>query len=230
MGLALAACIGWAGWSTQAAGADAPVPEPIARLLGSVVGIYAEVPPTARSAQNLGTTRGGSGIVIGDDGLVLTVGYLTTDAHTINVLAPGVGPVPGNLVGYDHETGFGLVRARQPLKTPAVRFGDSDLLRKGSPVLVASIGAQPLTAAYVMDRRAYAGSWEYLLENAIYTAPVHPNFGGAALVGPEGQLLGVGSLMVNVSDGFHPPLPGNIFIPINLLKPILGDLVRDGRA
>jgi S1-C subfamily serine protease len=112
----------------------------------------------------------------------------------------------------------------------AAKFGDSDGLKKGSPVLVASIGAQPLTAAYVVDRRAYAGSWEYLLENAIYTAPVHPNFGGAALVGPEGQLLGIGSLMVNVSDGFHAPLPGNIFIPINLLKPILDDLVRNGRA
>lgn len=204
--------------------------EPVVQLFRAIVGIRARIPQTAPSAQGLGADRSGTGVVIGADGLVLTVGYLILDAETVNVLIPGGEPVPADVVGYDHETGFGLVRARKALNSPPATLGNSDTLAKGSPALIASIGDKPLGAAYVMSRRAYAGGWEYLLENAIYAAPAHPNFGGAALIGPEGQLLGIGSLLVNVSEIGQPPLPGNIFIPINLLKPILPDLVRSGRA
>lgn len=204
--------------------------EDIAAALDSVVGIRAEVPADARSAATLGRVRQGSGVVIGADGLILTIGYLILEAETIEVMARGGGAVPATPVAYDHDTGFGLVRTAVPVGGAPLRLGDSSSLAVGAPAIVVSFGgATPLTPARVVDRRPFAGYWEYLLEDAIFTAPPHLEFGGAALIGGDGHLMGIGSLFVGDAMGGSEPLPGNMFVPVDALKPILAQLVASGR-
>jgi S1-C subfamily serine protease len=200
-------------------------------IFRAVVGITASVPEDARSAVTLGTVRSGSGIVIDDKGLVLTIGYLILEAHAAAV-TDGTGElVPANLVAYDQNTGFGLLRATKPLGIKPVALGSSDMLPEGAPVLVISHGGPaPVFPVQVVARREFAGYWEYLLDNAIFTAPAHPQFGGAALIGVDGRLVGVGSLIVNDAVKPGEPGPGNMFVPIDALKPILKDLVKNGRA
>jgi len=202
-----------------------------ARILRAVVGVQAEVPGDARTANSLGTTRDGSGVVIDDRGLVLTIGYLILEAASAEIISGNGKRVPATIVGYDHNTGFGLVRATQPLDIKPLRLGDSAALEEGARVLVISHeGPIPVSAAQVVSRRPFAGYWEYLLDRAIYIAPPHPKFGGAALIGGTGRLLGIGSLVVGDAVPEPTPVPGNMFIPINLLKPILGDLIENGRS
>ena len=199
-------------------------------IVNAVVGVTATVPEDARSAVTLGTSRSGSGIVIDDQGLVLTIGYLILEAHAAAVTDAGGDLVPANLVAYDQNTGFGLLRATKPLGIKPLKFGSSDTLPKGAPVVVISRGGPgPVFPAQVVSRREFAGYWEYLLDNAIFTMPPHPQFGGAALVGTDGRLVGVGSLIVHdaVKDG--EPSPGNMFVPVDALKPILKDLIKNGR-
>lgn len=206
-------------------------------VLAAVVRLDAAVPDTARTAGALGTSRSGSGVVIDDDGLVLTVGYLILEAASVTLTLQGNREVPANVVAYDHNTGFGLVRATQPLNVTPLALGDSSRLTGSDPVLAISYGGGAgIRPAMVAARRPFAGYWEYLLEDAIYTVPPHPQFSGAALIDPDGKLLGIGSLLLNdVLDPGVPGqtdrmLPGNLFIPVDRLRPILDELLTHGRG
>jgi S1-C subfamily serine protease len=197
-------------------------------LLSGVVAVKTFINPDGRTVENLGRERQGSGIVIDDQGLVLTIGYLMVEAHAAEVATNTGYTVPANVVGYDHVTGFGLLQAIAPLKVRPMGLGKSADLRKGDPVIVAGAGgaanAQPVR---VVARREFAGSWEYLIDSAIFTAPPHMNWSGAALINREGKLVGVGSLIVGNAAGKDQP--GNMFVPIDALPPILADLLAQGR-
>jgi S1-C subfamily serine protease len=193
-------------------------------LVSAVVGIKTFIDPDARTRESLGREREGSGIVIDESGLVLTIGYLMVEAHAAEVVTNAGRTVPANVVGYDHETGFGLLRTLEPLKLKPMALGKSDALKTGDPVLVASFGgAQMVAPARVVAKREFAGNWEYLLDEAIFTAPPHPVWSGAALIARDGKLVGVGSLIVGDAAGKGEPGPGNMFVPIDRLPPILGD-------
>ncbi len=199
--------------------------------LNAVVGLRALVPETARTAFSLGTERIGSGIVIDDEGLVLTIGYLVMESSDVEVTDSSGDYVPATLVAYDYDSGFGLVRAKGPLGLEGVSLGDSDLLDKGDAALIIShAGPDYLKVVEVVDVREFPGYWEYLLEKAIFTTPPYNGFGGAALINRDGELVGVGSLLVHdAMMGTH-PIPGNMFVPINLIKPIFDDLLANGRV
>jgi len=200
-------------------------------FLAPVVRIKTVINPDARTTQNLGREREGSGIVIDENGLILTIGYLMVEAHTAEVTTNDGRTVPANVVGYDHETGFGILQAIAPLKVKPIAFGKSSALTKDEVVLIASYGGAARAApARVAAKREFAGSWEYLLDEAIFTSPPHPAWSGAALINREGKLVGVGSLIVGDAAGDGSGEAGNMFVPIDLLEPILGDLIADGRA
>lgn len=194
----------------------------------SVVLLRANSAKDARSANTLGVQREGSGIVIDDSGLILTIGYLIVEAEGIEIVPADGKAVPATVVGFDHATGFGLVRATLPLAVKPIELGDSASLPEREPVLIA--GFDGVAPAYVVSKRPFAGFWEYLLDSAIFTAPATVNWSGAALIGRDGKLYGVGSLVV--TDAIKPQTytPGNMFVPIDLLKPILGDLIGSGRV
>lgn len=201
-----------------------------AEILEAVVGVRATIPGDARTAEVLGTEREGSGVVIGDGGLVLTIGYLILEAETAEIVMPENRTLPAEILAYDYDTGFGLLRALGKLGVDPIVLGSSDGLDAESRVLVASFaGGVSASAAYVVSRREFAGYWEYLLPQAIFTTPPHRGFGGAGLFGENGRLLGIGSLFVaDASD--EGDLPGNMFVPIDALKPILSELLEKGRA
>jgi S1-C subfamily serine protease len=211
--------------------APAPAQSPsLQQLLSAVVGVKTFINPDARTSENLGRTRQGTGIVIDAGGLVLTIGYLMVEAHAAEITLEDGRSVPATIVGYDHETGFGLLRAMSDLKVRPLAFGKAADLRKGDPVLVASAGGRSmLAAAHVAALREFAGSWEYLLERAIFTAPPHPEWSGAALISRDGRLLGVGSLIIGDTGGDGGGIAGNMFVPIDGLPPILADLLAAGR-
>jgi len=194
----------------------------------SVVLLRATAPRDARSAGSLGVERHGSGIVIDTNGLILTIGYLILEAEGVEVIPADGKAIPATVVGYDHVTGFGLVRASLPLAIKPIELGESGTLPEREPVLIA--GFDGVAPAYVVSKRQFAGFWEYLLDSAIFTAPATVNWSGAALIGRDGKLYGVGSLVV--TDAIKPQTysPGNMFVPIDLLKPILGDLIGNGRV
>jgi S1-C subfamily serine protease len=206
--------------------------------MSAVVGLRATVPEDAFTAQVLGTERAGNGVVISDNGLVLTIGYLITEAEAI-WLSPNVGPpVEGHGLAYDQETGFGLVQALARLPVPALAVGNSGKARTGDPVIVAGAGGvHHSIAASIVAKQEFAGYWEYVLDEAIFTAPAHPNWGGTALIGASGELLGIGSLKLEHGRDNHVEQRGgedtsghlNMIVPIDLLKPIFEDLLRHGR-
>lgn len=212
----------------------APLPagaEDNANPFAAIVRVDAEIPPDARTARGLGTSRVGSGIVIDDSGLVLTIGYVILEAMSV-ILQDGEGRrVPADVVAYDYDTGFGLLRAASALGVEPMAIGASGGLEAGDPVVIADFaGVERAIPAVVVSRREFAGYWEYLLDRAIFTSPPHPNWGGAALMGPRGRLLGVGSLFVRNARDEDELLPGNMFVPIDLLKPIFAELLTEGRA
>jgi len=208
------------------------LPSPVAAALPAVVGLRTTVPRDRRSAQTLGTEREGHGILIGDDGLIVTIGYLIMEADSVTVT-----DIEGNerlayVVGYDYESGFGLVRTEYPIRLKPLTFGDSDVLELRSEAFVAGVGGEKAALKVkVAGRREFAGYWEYLLDNAIFTVPAYPLWGGSALIGQDGALLGVGSLLVQEALGpGAPAFPGNMYVPINRLKPIFQELVANGRV
>jgi S1-C subfamily serine protease len=205
-------------------------------VLGAVVGLRALVPSDAFTAEILGTERVGHGALIRRDGLILTIGYLITEAQTIWISLSGGRTVPGHVVGYDQETGFGLVQALAHLDEPVLPLGCSSEAEVGMRVVLAGSGGRSRSvAARIIARQEYAGYWEYLLEDAIYTAPAHPFWGGTALIGAAGELLGIGSLQIqaaNAGSGRRQQQQAdeaNMVVPIDLLKPILDDLATIGR-
>jgi S1-C subfamily serine protease len=200
-------------------------------ILKAVVKIRSTVPEDAFTARFLGTEREGSGVVIDSNGYILTIGYLILEAEAIEVVGPEGKPTSATFVGYDYDTGFGLLRADKPLSVVPMKLGQSSELGEGDPVLVASHGGRDaVQAARVISRKEFAGYWEYLLEDAIFAAPAHPNFGGAALIGRDGQLLGIGSIFTQVAIPGIGSIPCNMFVPIDLLNPILADLIARGRS
>jgi S1-C subfamily serine protease len=203
----------------------------IEELVSAVVRIKTHVNPEGRTVEGLGREREGSGILIDNDGLVLTIGYLMVEAYAAEVVDNSGRTVPATVVGYDHETGFGLLRTMEPLKLKPMPLGKSADVKERDPVLVASFGGPDMVAgAYVVAKREFAGNWEYMLDEALFTAPPHPAWSGAALINREGKLVGVGSLIVGDAAGGSDKTPGNMFVPIDRLLPVLGDLISDGRV
>ena len=201
-------------------------------LLTAVVGIHATVPEQARSAGTLGKERVGSGVLIDSNGLIVTIGYLILEAERVEIILPGGELVPVKVLAYDYETGFGLLRAAADVNIRPMELGSSSGLIPGEKMLIASYGgSQTVRPAMFAGEREFAGYWEYLLEDALFTVPPYPRFGGAALITPSGKLIGIGSLSVGdaIDDG-ELMMPGNMFLPIDRLKSVLGDLLNDGRS
>lgn len=199
-------------------------------VLSAIVKVRSKIIPNARSLATLGPQREGTGVLIRDQ-YVLTIGYLVIESETIEVSGADGKTVPATTAGYDHASGFGLLKLLAPLDGKPLPLGDSSALAERDPVMIATHGGKEgVSVAYVVSRRRFSGSWEYLLDSAIYTYPPVMNWSGAALIGAKGDLLGIGSLIV--ADAMTPGTqsPGNMFVPIDLLKPILGDLIDKGRA
>jgi S1-C subfamily serine protease len=197
--------------------------------LNSLVGLRAVIPGDAFTAETLGTERAGNGALI-RDGVVLTIGYLITEAQTIWLHPADGPPVPGHVLAYDQETGFGLVQALARLDLPTLPIGRSKEASVGDPVVVAGAGGRKHSvAARIAAKQEFAGNWEYVLDEAIFTVPAHPFWGGTAMIGGDGALLGIGSLQVQQVREAGTPEPLNMIVPIDILKPILEDLLTLGR-
>jgi S1-C subfamily serine protease len=199
------------------------------RTLSSVVGLHSLVPADAFTADTLGAERAGNGVLI-DDGLVLTIGYLITEAETVWLHLGDGRVVQGHALGFDQETGFGLVQALGKIDLPSLGIGSSKTIEVGERVVVGGAGGRTRSlAGRVAAKQEFAGYWEYLLEEAIFTYPAHPNWGGTALISNEGKLVGIGSLQLErAREGKNEHL--NMIVPIDLLTPILDDLRKFGSA
>ena len=199
-------------------------------MLSAVVRVKMKAIAGARSNTTLGGTREGTGVVIDDKGHIVTIGYIVIEAESIEVTTQDSRTVPAALVGYDHATGFGLLRATAPLKVKPMDFGQAASLELREPVMILPAGGRgSASIAYVVSKRPFAGSWEYLLDSAIFTSPPTLQWAGAALVNREGKLVGIGSLLVRDTAEPDTTLPGNMFVPVDALKPILPDLIAKGR-
>jgi S1-C subfamily serine protease len=199
--------------------------------LTSVVGVRTIVPADAFTAETLGTERTGNGVLIRADGLVLTIGYLITEAETVWLSLIDGRAVPGHVLGYDQASGFGLVQALARLDLPALPLGESATAQLGDAVVVGGAGGRSRSvAARLIGRQEFAGYWEYVLDEAMFTAPAHPHWGGTAVIGPAGELIGVGSLQLEQAREGGLTENINMVVPIDLLKPILDDLQTRGQA
>jgi S1-C subfamily serine protease len=198
--------------------------------LDAVVNVRAEIPDDAFTASILGTERVGNGVVIREDGLILTIGYLITEAETIWLTTNNGKVISGHPLAYDQATGFGLIQPLGQLNAPMLEFGNAEACQTGDDVyFLGQGGRQHALKAKLIDKREFAGYWEYVLEEALFIAPAHPQWGGAALVGDDGRLLGVGSLLVQEAvDG--ETVQGNMVVPIDLLNPILENMITTGRS
>lgn len=198
--------------------------------LNAVVQLRSEIPEDAFTASILGTERLGNGVVIGKDGLVLTIGYLVTEAQSIWLTTISGAVVAGYPLAYDQATGFGLVQALGRLDAPTLSRGSINSSKPGDDVVVIGHGGREhALLAKVVAKREFAGYWEYVLDEALFTAPAHPQWAGAAVVGMDGKLVGVGSLLVQeLIDGQQ--IQGNMSVPIDLLAPILDEMLRTGRS
>jgi S1-C subfamily serine protease len=200
------------------------------QTLLSVAALTARIPEEAFTAETLGTVRAGNAVLINDRGLFLTIGYLITEAEEVWLRSNDGRTFAGTVIGYDQESGFGLVQALARLDLPHLSFGNSSAARSGDPVIVAGAGGRERSvSARIVAKQEFAGYWEYVLDEAIYTAPAHPNWGGTALIGENGELLGIGSLHLEQGADKNEKGHLNMIVPIDLLKPILDDLVRFGR-
>jgi S1-C subfamily serine protease len=198
--------------------------------LAAVVGLRTIIPSDAFTAESLGTERAGHGVLIRGNGLVLTIGYLITEAETIWLNLSDGRSVPGHVLGYDQETGFGLVQALAKLDMHALEIGKSAAASVGERVVIGGAGGrQRSVGARIVAKQEFAGYWEYVLDEAIFTAPSHPNWGGTALIGPAGDLIGIGSLQLQHAVEKGQAQNINMIVPIDLLNPILDDLMKFGR-
>ena len=206
----------------------------------AVVGIQVKAAEGARSARTLGRQRVGSGVVIDADGLVLTIGYLMLEADQIEIITQDRKAVPAVAVAYDIATGFGLVKPLLPLRgVKPVPLGSLKGVRNGEP-LMAATGANTrgedsdVSMTQLVSQRAFSGNWEYHLDNAIFTSPPvsagSGNHSGAPLFNQQGELLGIGSLLVGDALGENRRVPGNMFVPVDLLQPILAELRKSGTS
>ncbi len=200
------------------------------RALTAVVALTSRAPEDAFSAQTLGTERVGHGVLIRDDGLVLTVGYLAMEAEEIWLTLHDGRVVPGHAVGFDYESGLCLVQALTHIKTPYLELGSSSELAVDEPVVIAGAGGRKRSvAAHIVSRQSFAGYWEYLIDKALLTAPTHPQWGGSAMINQAGELVGIASLQLEQDGDDGEPESLNLIIPIDVLKPVLDDLLKMGR-
>jgi S1-C subfamily serine protease len=204
-------------------------PYDLERALSSVVGLHSIIPPDGFTAETLGVERAGNGVLI-DSGLVLTIGYLITEAATVWLHLGDGHVVEGHALGFDQETGFGLVQALGKIDLPALPIGSSRAAEIGERVVIGGAGGRTRSlAGSIAAKQEFAGYWEYVLDEAIFTSPAHPNWGGTALISPQGELIGIGSLQLErAREGKNEHL--NMVVPIDLLKPILDDLRKFGRV
>ena len=200
------------------------------QVLRSVVAVKAMVPADAFTSQTLGTERLGSGVVIRPDGLIATIGYMVTEAEEIWLTTHDGRVIPGHALAYDFETGIGLIQALGKLALPALPIETGDLPQPGDTCVFASAGGRKhALRCTIAARQEFAGYWEYLLDDAIFTAPAHPSWGGAGLIGGDGKLMGIGSLVMQQQDGKGRRVDLNMVVPASLLPPILPDLLSYGR-
>ena len=216
--------------TTGAADKPAEVAGPDAeKLFRAVVTVRAQAVPGARSAATLGKEREGTGILIGKDGLIVTIGYLIVEADQVSIVDYRGRSLPAQVIGYDHATGFGLLKAIVPIDADPIALGSSTALTERDPVLIAShTGVDDVAFAWIVSKRAFSGNWEYLLDEALWTSPPMLNWSGAGLIDRDGKLVGIGSLIVRDASGDDAKVPGNLFVPIDTLKTILPDLVAEG--
>lgn len=200
------------------------------QCLLSVVSVKTRIPDNALTATGLGTEREGHGVVINDSALVLTIGYVVTEAESVWLVDGQGATVQGHVVGYDQESGFGLVQALGKIDAPALALGDSTEISKGDRMVLAGAGglAQAIEVS-IASIREFAGYWEYLLDSAFFSVPAHPSWSGAALIGEDGKLYGIGSLVLQTEDQQGNEGSANMIVPISHLAPVLDDLISFGR-
>ncbi|MBM3487508.1 MAG: serine protease [Alphaproteobacteria bacterium] len=216
---------------------SAPRPKPeslgydLEALLPAMILLTAHIPEDAYTAPMLGTERTGNGVLIDDQGLILTIGYLISEAQKVHVNLSGGRTVDAEIVAYDYHTGFGLLRTHRPVDIAPMPLGAARDVAEGDAVVVAAYGGMGhALAGAVVSKRPFAGYWEYMLEEAIYTTPPHPNWSGTALIAPNGRMAGIGSLFVEDARSGAAAVSGNMFVPADLLPPIQDELLRRGRA
>ena len=230
-----AAAVAAAPARPQERAADAAQPQPDSRearavldALDSVVKLKVKALQEARSARSLGTEREGSGVVLKDSGLVLTIGYLILEAESVEITDNAGKTVPATVAGYDHATGFGLLRPVVPIAAKGVDLGVSAEASELDRMIFATFGGkESATLATVASKRRFAGYWEYLIDDAIFTVPPRGDHSGAALINREGKLIGIGSLFVMDAATPNMRMPGNMFVPVDLLKPIIAQLSKN---
>jgi len=214
-----------------AAGTGYAAEQTAEEILKAIVKVRAVIHEDATTAPSLGTEREGHGVLIDSAGHILTIGYLILEAKSIEVTGPEGEVIDATFVGYDYDTGFGLLRANKALDIMPIKLGLSSALKTGEPALVAGHqGAEAILGVRIAARQEFVGYWEYLLDNAIYTVPPYEDYGGAALIGSDGSLLGIGSIFTQIKIAGLGAAPANMFVPIDLLKPILADLITAGRS
>jgi S1-C subfamily serine protease len=201
------------------------------KILEAIVEVRISVAENARTAERFGTNRVASGVVIDEIGHILTIGFQTIEADKIQIVSKDRKTVTATVVAYDRNTGFGLLRTTSPPQVTPMPLGSSMELKKGDPALAVSYGsADTVHGVIVVERKEFAGPWEYLLENAIFTAPPFDQFSGAALINRDGHLVGIGYLFSQLRIEGQLAVPTNMFVPIDVLKPILGDLKSSGNS
>lgn len=199
------------------------------KLYRAIFKVKTRAVPDARSEKTLGSEREGTGVLIAPDGLIVTIGYLIVEADDVQVIDHRGRLLPAQLVAYDHASGFGLLRSLVPVDGPPIELGASSAIGTSDPVMIAtSEGPGDAAFALVVSKRAFTGSWEYMLDDALWTSPPVANWSGAGLIDRHGRLVGIGSLIVRDATGDEPRLPGNLFVPIDTLRAILPDLVAEG--
>ncbi len=229
--LAGVVCLAWAAPAPAQGGGTPPAARTQQEMTVdalSVVKVRSKAVANARSSATLGPQREGTGVVIDSNGLVMTIGYLIIEAENVELSTADGKVFPAVVVGYDNATGLGLLKALIPLPIKPADFGQSSATAERELVLI--VGFDGVAPAYIVSKRPFVGYWEYLLNEAIYTAPATVNWQGAALLSREGKLLGIGSLVVGDSMGTRTNIPGNMFVPIDVLKPVLGDFIANGRS
>ncbi len=201
----------------------------VEQALDAVVGVRTEIPEDGFTAGILGTERIGHGVLIDPAGVVLTIGYLVTEAETVWITTRDGKALPAHAMGYDQESGFGLIQVLSRTSLPAIELGTAARLSTGDTLIVAGLGEDMTVEAQLTARQEFAGYWEYVLDKALFTYPAHPHWGGAAAIDTDGRLVGIASLRVQQVTVEGESVDGNMIVPIDLLPPVLDDLKTLGR-